>query len=164
MGKERDIPKKIAFVGAASIGKTTLLNELREQYGHNSSIAFVDEVARAYFTKNPTEPDLVFSFDVQKSIQDRIVANEQKTYEQRPAVIFCDRSVIDAVVHLQAHKDEEGATKLLENVEDWLPTYTLFLLLDPTDVPYKTDDIRRESEDTRNHIHNSFLRFFAKNE
>lgn len=162
MEKEQYAPKKIAFVGAAGIGKTTLLDELRQQYTHDPSVVFVEEVGRAYFEENPTEPHLVFSFEVQKAIQDRIIKNEQDVLTQKPTTIFCDRSVVDAVVHLQAHENKEGADQLLGNVETWLPTYTLFLLLDPGDVPYETDAIRREDEETRNHIHDAFLRFFTE--
>ena len=57
--------------------------------------------------------------------------------------------------------DREGSQELLQAVEFWLPTYTEFLLLDPTDVPYVKDPIRLENEELRQRNHEAYLELFA---
>ena len=154
--------EKIALVGAACVGKTTLFNSLREALGKRSDVVFVSEVARDFFQQNPTDPSGVFSPSVQSRLQDLILEREQQAHALEPAFIICDRSVLDCPVHLKAMGDEEGANNLLEHVRSWLPTYNCFLLLDPKDVPYQQDEVRRESEKTRNSIHETFIYFFQQ--
>ena len=52
--------------------------------------------------------------------------------------------------------------ELLDRVKFWLPTYNKFLLLNPTDVPYQTDEVRQESEQVRQGFHNAYLEFFEE--
>ncbi len=163
MEKPSHTPEKYAFVGAASTGKTTLIEALKEEFYGRGDITFINESGREYFSTNPTPPELVFSVPVQTKLQEIILAKEQAAAETNPSIIFCDRSVLDSPAHLYAFGDKQGAKKLLENVEFWLPTYDLFLLLDPKDVPFEQDEIRRESEETRNMIHQAFLDFFEIN-
>ena len=75
---------------------------------------------------------------------------------------MCDRSVIDAVVYVRSQGDIKGAEELLKRVEFWLPTYHKFLLLNPSDVPYETDDIRQETPEARQKFHDAFLNFFEE--
>lgn len=156
-------PGKYAFVGAASTGKTTLLDALKQDFATQPDVVFIDESGRVYFQEHPTPPELVFSVSVQTEIQQIILAKEQAAAQNKPSIIFCDRSVLDSPVHLYAMGDTEGAEVLLKNAEFWLSTYSMFFLLDPTDVPYKKDDVRTESEDTRNLIHKTFISFLERN-
>ena len=164
MGHEIIIPEKYAFVGAACVGKTTLLEKLRTEFATRPDVAFIEESAREYFTANPTPIDQVFSFETQKRLQDMIIEREKEAHTTNPIIIFCDRSVLDSPAHVEAMGDIEGGEKLLENVRFWLPTYKLFLLLDPSDIPYRQDEVRRESEDTRNMIHQIFQEFLIRNQ
>ena len=95
-------------------------------------------------------------------VQALVLTNEQDAHRLNPRVILCDRSVIDAVVYVKSQGDIKGANELLKRVEFWLPTYHKFLLLDPADVPYKTDEIRQETPETRQKFHDVFLTFFKE--
>lgn len=87
---------------------------------------------------------------------------EQKAHETGATIILCDRSVIDAIIYVRAHGDRAGATELLDRVKFWLPTYKIFLLLNPADVPYQTDDVRKEDEQRRQDFHTAYLEFFEE--
>lgn len=161
MGKEAE---KIALVGAACVGKTTLLNSLRKTFGQRSDVVFVDEAARDFFQQNPTDPSEVFSYSIQSKLQDLILERERQAHALKPAIIICDRSVLDPPVHIEGMGDKEGASNLLEHVRFWLPTYNCFFVLNPKDVPYQQDEVRRESEETRNSIHQAFIDFFHQHD
>lgn len=162
MGKEAT--EKITLVGAGCVGKTTLFNGLKSLVQKPSpDTVFVDEVGRDFFQQNPTPQDKVFSLEIQMRIQDLILEREKEAHSAKPALIVCDRSVLDSAVHLKAMGDNNGSRKLLERVLFWLPTYSYFLLLDPKDVPYQQDGVRTESEETRSSIHQAFIEFFQEN-
>lgn len=148
---------KIAFVGTSCTGKTTLVDNYRD----NPNVLVVDEAARIFFTQNPGIAER-FSVDTQGKVQALALKNEQAAHQSGARLILCDRSVIDAVVYVRSQGDKKGAEKLLNRVRFWLPTYHKFLLLDPADIPYKTDDIRQEDETTRQNFHNAFLEFFSE--
>lgn len=160
MGKEQD-PIKVAFIGTSSVGKTTLVEEYERRFSGNTKVAIVPEAARRFFTDNPHVTDR-FGVDAQGQIQALALQQEQNAHNGGAEVILCDRSVIDAVVYVQAHGDNEGASQLLDRVSFWLPTYNKFLLLDPADVPYETDDIRQEDESVRQRFHDAYLAFFEE--
>ena len=156
-------PDKYAFVGAASTGKTTIFEALREEFKVNPSIIFIEESGRPYFESRPNLPEnVIFSPPVQKELQEIILGKEKDAMQQNPEVIICDRSVLDSPAHLYAMGNKEGAEELLKNAELWLSTYKLILLLDPEGVPFEQDHVRRESENTRDKIHQGFLDFFAR--
>lgn len=148
-------PRKIAFVGTSCVGKTTLIDTLR----NNPNVAIVEEAARIFFTQNPQIVER-FSAHTQGQVQALALKNEQIAHKSGASIIVCDRSVIDAVVYVRSQGDKKGAEELLDRVKFWLPTYNKFLLLDPSDIPYTKDDIRQESEEVRQGFHNAFLEFF----
>jgi hypothetical protein len=87
---------------------------------------------------------------------------EQDAYRVGVRRIICDRSLLDASVYVFSSGDKAGADKLFDRVRFWIPTYTKLWLLDPTDVPYKQDAIRQESEEVRQGFHQAFLDFFRQ--
>lgn len=147
---ERELPRKIALVGACCVGKTTLL----DLYKDNLDVVVVEEAARLFFTANPDIPDR-FSVEVQRQIQALAIENEQSATIGNVRAVVCDRSVLDAVVYTWARGDKGGARQLFEKIEFWLPTYHKLLLLDPRDVHYETDNVRQEDEETRQQLHNT---------
>lgn len=153
--KEHLEPIKIALVGTSCIGKTTLI----DHYRNDQNVVIVEEAARIFFTQNPHIEDR-FSVDAQGQVQALALRNEQDAHQSGASVILCDRSVIDAVVYVRSQGDTKGSEELLKRVEFWLPTYHKFLLLDPADVPYETDDVRQEREEVRQGFHSAFLEFF----
>jgi nicotinamide riboside kinase len=157
---EKITPHKIAFVGTSCIGKTALLEVFSQRRAETPTIAIIPEAARDFFLATTVEDR--FSADTQGRIQALALQREQEAHSNGADIILCDRSVIDAVVYTEAHGDPEGAVALLERVEFWLPTYNSFLLLDPADIPYQTDDVRTESAAKRQEFHEAFLVFFKK--
>lgn len=153
-------PIKIAFIGTSCVGKTTLVDLLRGQHKGNEDVVFLEEQARLFFAQNTVSDR--FSAVTQGKIQAIILQNEQIAHAKKPKIIFYDRSVLDAVVYTRSAGDKEGSENLLREVEFWLPTYKRFLLLDPKDIPYKTDDVRKEDEETRRKFHQAFVDFFEE--
>lgn len=151
-------PIKIAFVGTSCVGKTSLYDHYKQKYKQDSRVAFVKEAAREYFTKNPEIPiDQRFSVIPQSEVQQLVLQMEQIAHNSGVEVIICDRSVLDAVAYVCGHGDKEGSKMLLEKVRLWLPTYHRVFLLDPADIPYQTDNIRKETPDVRERNHQVFL-------
>lgn len=155
MNAERQ--RKIAFMGTSSVGKTTILEAARERF---LDAAFVEEASRDFFANNAVSDR--FSAETQGKIQAMALENEKAAHESGATIIFCDRSVLDAVVYTREHGDPEGAEELFRRVQSWLPTYDRFLLLDPVDIPYEQDEIRTESEEKRNSFHKVFTEFFEE--
>lgn len=153
---------KLALVGATCTGKTSIIEHLKGKYKENSKIVFVEEGARAFFKLNPNVADRG-AWEVQTGIRNLVFENEKNAGKNSPDVLICDRSIIDSAVYMEAHGDPKGADRLLKSIVKWIPTYNLILMLDPKEVPYKRDNIRVEGEDFRNHVHETFIRFFERN-
>lgn len=153
---------KFALVGATCTGKTSIIDHLKDKYKNNSKIVFVEEGARAYFAANPDIKDRG-AWKVQTGIRDFVFNNEKKAGKNSPSILVCDRSIIDSAVYMEAHGDKKGADKLFKTVAPWVLTYNKILMLDPTEVPYQMDEIRNEGEDFRNHVHDTFVKFFRRN-
>ncbi len=161
MTQERDV-QKIAFVGTSSIGKTELLNQLKRKYKGNNDFGFVPEAARYYFHFHPeVSEEERFSARIQGEVQDLQWVYEKQAEANGHTTIFCDRSVLDAIVYSRAHGDK-ASEELFTKVASWISTYHRILLLNPADVPYETDDIRKETEEVRRKNHEAFVEFFAE--
>lgn len=156
------LPFKIALTGASCTGKTTLLENCKNLYKDNPNIAFVDESARRFFkTFNGSDR---FSSETQAQIQNFTRVNEKNAEEKKPTIILTDSSTIDQVVYTKALGTSEGADKLYENILDWVPTYGKFLMMDPQGILFENDDIRTESFQERQKVHDTFIELFnAKN-
>lgn len=154
--------KKIAFIGTSCIGKTTIFEYYRKKYIGNNKVSFVEEAARTFFQNNPHIIDR-FTFGVQKQIQKIALNNEKYAHSKNPQIIFCDRSVVDAVAYMLVYGNKIQAENLLERVRPWLNTYSRLFLLDPSDILYSTDEIRVESKETRQKFHKAFLDLFKLN-
>jgi nicotinamide riboside kinase len=153
---------KMALVGAGCTGKTSLLHDIATDLNGRDNVEFVDEAAREYFTEHPQIPeDDRFRYEAQSIIQAMQWDKEVYAHNLYPDLIICDRSVLDAPVYVAATGDKEGATKLLERVASWLPSYTLIFLLDPEGIPFQPDEVRNECGQTRAQLHQGFLSFFA---
>lgn len=157
-GRKRQM--KIAFIGTSCVGKTTLLERYRETFKNDPGVVCVAEAARMFFA-NHTVSDR-FSVETQGKIQLLALRNEQEAYATGAHLLFCDRSVLDAVVYVRACGDKLGANKLFERVQTWTSTYSKLLLLDPVGIDYVTDGIRQEDLDTRQQFHDAFIHFFQE--
>lgn len=158
---DKERPKKIAFFGTSCVGKTTLLEACKQRFTNDPTVAFVEEAARIFFSENPHITDR-FSVETQGRIQALALENETRAQDGGARVIFCDRSVIDAVAYVRSQGDSEGAQELLDRVQSWLPTYDVLLLLDPRNIPYRTDGVRQEDQHTRQNFHDAFVEFLEE--
>ncbi len=150
--------EKFALIGTSCVGKTTLLLRLNNIFIERSSdkkTVMVPEAARRYFEVNKVRKP--FSFYHQSRIQQLAKKLEQKVLDKNPDIIICDRSVLDAAVYVHAMGAIDKMELLLHRVENWLGTYSYFFLLDPSDIPFKNDEVRREDIGMRQKFHDSFL-------
>lgn len=159
--REQEHPRKFAFVGAGGVGKTTIIDALKNIHANDQSVVFVEEAARLYFRKNPNISDR-FSVGPQGKIQALALEKEQLAHAQYPKLIFTDRAVIDAVVYTRANGDKEGAEQLLKGIDYWLPTYNKFFLPSPDGIPFVNDTERKEEEAVRTRLHSEFVAFFVQ--
>lgn len=151
---------KIALVGTACVGKTSILEILHRKYKNTLGFGFIEETPRAFFTEHPNITNR-FSFEVQTKILNLVLAYEAKA-EKRANVILCDRSIIDPIVYMRVLGDKAIAAELLEKVAPHLNNYQKVFLLDPAGVPYQTDTIRNEAEETRQQLHAGFVEFLKE--
>ncbi len=152
---------KFAFVGSSSVGKTALLEVYRKKYSGNPNVVFVEEAARIYFIEHSSMPLAErFAEQAQGQVQDLAIKTEQLAHGLGARLIFCDRSVLDAVAYVRSTGDRKGADRLLRKVEGWIPTYTGLFLLDPAGVPFANDEVRQENHDTRQRFHEAFIDLF----
>jgi nicotinamide riboside kinase len=153
-------PIKLALVGGSATGKTTLWAYLKEKYRHNPQVLFVHESAREHFSKPGVEVN--FSLTNQKQILELGLQNEKDAVSHNPKIILTDTTPIETVFYTKAHGDEEGAEMLLKKIRPWISTYTKFLLLNPEDIQFQNDTIRRETRETRDKIHSLMVDFYHK--
>ncbi len=150
--------KKFALIGTSCVGKTTLLLELEQvlqKTYHDKKIVVVQEAARYYFEKRKVNNP--FSYISQSNIQSLVKKFEQNAQLQEPDMIICDRSVVDSIAYSQAKGTRKDVEKLYDKARKWLVTYDHFFLLDPAGIAYQTDEVRKESAETREAFHQSFL-------
>lgn len=152
---------KFAFIGPASVGKSTMTGIFRNRFSGNPHVAILEEGAHLFFLSHPDIADR--SVSVQEQIQNFVLKREQSAYKPEIKLIISDRSVLDPVVYAQIYDTTENASRLLRNVGHWLPTYTSFILLDPSGVPYETGPFRRETPAERLAIHDAFREFCVRN-
>lgn len=153
--------RKIAIVGGSATGKTTLLIRLEKQYSHNKKVVFVHESARQFFTQNPDR--IEFTFAVQEKILDLVFENEEIAMAKHPRLIVTDTSALEVMFYTKVHGDEKGASTLLKRIEGYISTYTKFLVMNPNDVSFENDAIRRESKETRDKTHHLLIEFYHQN-
>lgn len=153
--------QKLALLGTSCTGKTACCDALRTYYAHDSSVVFVPEAARLYFTVHPDVTDR-FSVLQQQRVQAVALTAERVAHALLPRVIVCDRTVLDAAAYVLATGDVAGSDTLWDNVATWMHTYTYLLLLDPVGVPYTQDSVRAESAMERERFHQGFLELLAR--
>lgn len=132
---------KIAFVGTHSVGKTTLLNELKKIYpGFN----FVSEVAR----------HCPFSLNEKTTLesQDWILRKQIQGELEKPIhdVTICDRSVYDQLAYIVYAVDygtisSEDGERLERFISNWGLTYD-YLFYIPIEFDVEDDGFRSIDE------------------
>lgn len=159
---ELELPNKgikIALIGTSCTGKTTITKAF--QNVSNPDIGIVHEAAREYFESVHAAER--FSFNDQKNIQNLVMKREREM-GSKYKMILCDRSVLCPIMYTIANGDRKGGEALFERAQLWISSYKHFFLLDPYEVPYTQDSIRRESENFRLKVHEEYLAFLKEKE
>lgn len=153
---------KFAFIGPASVGKTTMTSIWMDRFSGDYRVNVLEEGAQLFFQNHP---DITSdrSVDLQEKIQDFVLKREQAAYQPETRLIIADRSVIDPIVYTQLFDSAVNANRLLERVIEWLPTYTSFILLDPSGVPDDSRPNRMETPGERLAIYDAFGEFCVDN-
>ncbi|GEM_PF-2519321 len=156
-------PSKFAFVGPASVGKSTMTDIYKRRFDQCPYVVILEEGAQVLFQENPSiSSGPIHILDIQERIQEFVLKREVAAYRPGVRLIISDRSVADPIVYAQFYLDPSSVQKLLHNAEEWLPTYTAFFLLNPTGVPYDEGPFRRESFGERLAIFDAFGEFFIR--
>lgn len=153
-------PIKLAIVGGSSTGKTTLFKELENIYKVHPEIEFINESARQYFNEHPTDNPFVFA--VQEKILNLALLKESLALKKNPKVIITDTSVLEVAFYTKILGDNRGSEKFLKSLENYIPTYTKFLVMNHLDVPFKNDSVRKEDKKIRDSIHTMLLDFYIE--
>jgi nicotinamide riboside kinase len=159
MAVERS-PLKIALVGACCTGKTTLIERSLELYKGNGQITFVREGAREYLSSTKPLPEN--PLDIQRGIRNFTLQNEEKAHGSQAKIIICDSSAVDQVVYTRAFIGKPESEELYDEIADRVSSYDKFFMLDPQGVPYKNDEVRTQTSEERQLVHDTFLDVFAE--
>ncbi len=152
------MPTIYALTGTGASGKTTLFDELRRIHGHIHG--FVPESARLYYQENEVPKEHRYLYDNQAALLKRFIDDLDRVVERNHEIIFTDSSALSCLVYAMLGSDEGTTKKLAEHIVPHLSRYTLFLLLDPSNINYTQDPedpIRVETENQRTRIHEHLL-------
>lgn len=119
---------KISLTGTMFVGKTTLLNDLKQKT--LPQVTYIPEVAFDLITRHPNlvrEPvfqDLMFEEQVKREVEG----------ERKSKVIICDRGVVDIIAHsyLFGHP-------IKPEWIDWLKTYEKTFIFRKEDIPFSNE-------------------------
>lgn len=145
---------KVALVGTVCTGKTTVINYLKRGI-YSFPVVFLGSIAGEYITMH--HPENIYSHAVNLGIQDLIVQKEAEA-ESRGEVVVCHRSVICPAIYDYIHGDLEGYAELIKRAKTYLSSYDVFMLFDPTEVPYIATDFRHEDDLLRTRLHEAYLK------
>lgn len=82
--------------------------------------------------------------------------------KNNPKIIITDTSVLEVAFYTKILGDEKGAEKFLKKLENYIPTYTKFLVMNHLDVPFENDSVRKEDKKVRDSIHAMLLDFYKE--
>lgn len=151
-------PEIYALIGASATGKTTLFRSLRSCDPPN--VAFAPEAARLYYEQHLVSKKDRPSYENQIQIQAKFLEILQAAIAEEKDTIITDCSPLSSVYYAMLGDDQEKVAKLTNNIREYLPLYTLFLLLNPADIDYQydpNDPVRQETNEERLQVHQNIL-------
>ncbi len=152
---------KITLSGTSCVGKTMLFEALKVKYKNNSKINFIDEAAREFFVANPMPETERFLPETQRRIQNFIIQKEKQGFNQNTDLLICDNSIFTSLAFSRVFSDSLDL-RLTEKAMKFAKTYTKIYILDPADVPYKTDSVRQEDRFFRDQVHEALLSILSE--
>jgi deoxyadenosine/deoxycytidine kinase len=120
---------KIAFSGIPTVGKTSVLAEVKKILALKFHVEEAEDVARA----SPFDVDAKSGFVSQFFFLTTQINEENIRAMNHPDILLCDRSILDQWVYWkrtaaqkEANGNLEGKTRLLRTIfQFWIPTYSL---------------------------------------
>lgn len=120
---------KIAFSGIPTVGKTSVLAEVKKILALKFHVEEAEDVARA----SPFDVDAKSGFVSQFFFLTTQINEENIRAMNHPDILLCDRSILDQWVYwkrMAAQKEANGnleeKTRLLGTIfQFWIPTYSL---------------------------------------
>ena len=153
--RDLEVPK-VAVTGAPCSGKSTAISEVAGSLGDR--VSYAEEQARILFADIPYIPDRL-GFSIQCELADMICREERRAAETGQPVV-ADRTIVDGSVFIRWGGDPEVAEQVFEYVRRWMETYDHLLLCSPNGIPYESDDVRVETSEQRDAIHQAFIEAF----
>jgi len=135
---------KYVLTGGPGVGKTTILNILKEQ-GYTVLTEKARSIIEIEQQKNSNILPWKDLFLFQQRVVEKQLADEENYNNQD---VFCDRSIIDGYAYCKL-----GKVEIPENViKNGFKRYDLVFLLDPL-LDYQNDESRKENLETAKEIH-----------
>jgi len=143
---------KIGISGAASTGKTTLGNSLKEHY--NDSI-FMTESARQFDPETLSYPDTQYRI-LTTQLHGELLGSKYNHY-----YFITDTTLVDNLVYLTYFS---GYNQLVYNlVRHWIKTYNIIFFSPIENIPFEYDGFRPNIPGLRNLIEYKLKEFYKNN-
>ncbi|MEA3304919.1 MAG: ATP-binding protein [Patescibacteria group bacterium] len=146
---------RIILTGSFSVGKTSVMRELKKQL---SNISFLDEVARDLILSQNKKPEQMEVHE-QEDFQKKILFT-QMYQESFTSCFVSDRGVIDTLAYT---KDLDMYERVYDMIEDYihLSPYTHVFFI-PKEFPLVDDGVRNTDEEFQIEIENRVLEILRK--
>ena len=157
-GTTRHYYMKIGFCGTMSVGKTTLVNALKE----------LPEFKDYHFRTERSEHlrDLGIPLNTDSTLKGQLVFASERAAELMQENIITDRTIIDVMAFADLSKSMNKAEKDHLNGVLWhlIREYDIIFHIDDLSVPIEDNGVRETNKDYRLEVHNkisSILRMFG---
>ena len=149
---------KIGFCGTMSVGKTTLVNALKE----------LPEFKDYHFRTERSEHlrDLGIPLNTDSTLKGQLVFASERAAELMQENIITDRTIIDVMAFADLSKSMNKAEKDHLNGVLWhlIREYDIIFHIDDISIPIEDNGVRETNKDYRLEVHNkisSILRMFG---
>ena len=144
--------KRVAILGAESLGKSTLAHALAVQY----NTVWVPEYLREFVETHARVPDEGDQYPIARTQMER----EDAAAAKASRFLFCDTTpLMTAVYSRQYWGRVDAQLALLERRHDYA-----FTLVTAPDTPWEADGLQRDSEEVRQTVHEQVVRVLQERE
>jgi len=133
---------RVAFTGAASTGKTTLMNFVAETFGLQPNPVGARSVAQAMGFESPYDADAAG----RRAEMQRRIVTEKIAWEAAHESFVTDRTTLDNLTYTILHDVDSLDEELYEKHVEAVRRYTHIFYCPQGYVPFKPDGVRRNSE------------------
>ncbi len=146
---------QVALIGTACTGKTMVLEMLPDLLVLPcESVRYMPELARDLISArrdiSPTDAEFQITLFEKEIGRLKSLSGE--------SLVITDRCLLDPIVYLRALKKHDIARELARTHRDLLLGIDRYLLFDPSGVPYRDDEQRKDGAEFRTQVHDEFVR------